>query len=106
MSASRILAIAALAAAASMGAHAGTSVGEGDNQSPYALQFTSTADRGAIAAGAVQAARYAETSGEGDRLSQFAQRTGPSSVSRAAVREEAISANRAGRIEQGEATEG
>ncbi|WP_295854954.1 hypothetical protein [uncultured Xylophilus sp.] len=108
MRASKLFALATLAATVSIGAHAGTSFGEGDPQSQFAQPVTQSASRDTVAAAAVQANRYGTSVGEGDRLSQFAQHADgvTTALTREDVRNDAIRAARAGQIEHGEASEG
>ena len=104
MNASRLLAIAAFAATAALGAHAAP-MGEGDTQSPYAAQapVALVAPAGyTINRVATSPARPVATAGEGDQRSPYAVRI-ESTADRATVNAQAREAVRTGQIAHGEA---
>jgi hypothetical protein len=100
MNASRILAIAAFAAAASAGAHAATAVGElGTEQEPsYTMQVRSTADRASVEATARAGDQIV---GEGDFGTAVSVQPADTQ-SRAAVHASAVQAERLGEVARGE----
>jgi len=105
MNASKLFAIAALSAVASVGAHAAsTSMGEGDNLSPYALQIQpQVAPAGyQLLARATGPVTPVAASGEGDQRSQYALQM-ESTTTRAAVAAQARQAESRGQVARGEA---
>ncbi|WP_198971886.1 hypothetical protein [Xylophilus sp. ASV27] len=106
MNASKLFAIAALSAVASVGAHAAsTSMGEGDNLSPYALQIQpQVAPPGyRLLERATGPVTPIAATGEGDQRSQYALQMEESTTSRATVAAEARQAQRQGMVARGEA---
>ncbi|WP_295857488.1 DUF4148 domain-containing protein [uncultured Xylophilus sp.] len=99
MNTRRILALSALALLGTVGT-AAYADGEGDNLSPYALQFQSSRPADEVHAEAVEAAQHHDLTAAASVVAAPVK----SPATRADVRRDAIQAAQAGRIERGEFT--